>query len=431
MKMKLSLLIFLVSLSIILKSQNDMFPDYNPETYDIAIDYKADSIVMISYEDNRSICQRYMYYNVYGVKPTNEDRWIKTTNGTQNSTDVNTPPALLCRLLKAYASSNLDEVKSLYRDSDIATIDEILSVDSIRDRWFDAVQIVNKFNLLLSYQVEGYTNLFVELYNNDYIISQSSFTCIQEDGIWKLASMIDSTSLTANLSLYLQYYHPTTILSSSDIDGDGILNLDDNCACVANHDQNDKDEDDVGDACDNCPDVSNEYQYDGDGDGVGDECDNCFSVNNPNQLDSDNDGIGDLCDVCPYDFDPDQRASYVNGVLMGIACNPDIDGDGIPNEEDNDMDGDGWNNDVDNCPRIYNPNQIDSDSDGIGDSCDNCQLNYNPDQADRNHNGVGDVCDEDMDGDGIPNDYDNCPYNYNPDQEDEDCNGIGDACQDF
>lgn len=60
--MKLSLLILLVFCSIILKSQNDMFPDYNPETYDIAIDYKADSIVMISYEDNRSICQRYMYY---------------------------------------------------------------------------------------------------------------------------------------------------------------------------------------------------------------------------------------------------------------------------------------------------------------------------------------------------------------------------------
>ena len=34
-------------------------------------------------------------------------------------------------------------------------------------------------------------------------------------------------------------------------------------------------------------------------------------------------------------------------------------------------DEDGVGSDTDNCPEVYNPDQIDSDSDGIGDLCDN------------------------------------------------------------
>jgi cysteine-rich repeat protein len=78
--------------------------------------------------------------------------------------------------------------------------------------------------------------------------------------------------------------------------------------------------------------------------------------------------------------------------LWKNVCGPDVDEDGIPNEDDN-------------CPYLYNPNQSDLDGDGRGDACD-----------------------PDIDGDGIPNPGDNCPEVPNPDPFDLDLDGQGDAC---
>lgn len=39
-------------------------------------------------------------------------------------------------------------------------------------------------------------------------------------------------------------------------------------------------------------------------------------------------------------------------------------------EDDGDRDGDTFTNNVDNCPDLFNPDQVDSDGDGVGDMCD-------------------------------------------------------------
>lgn len=56
-----------------------------------------------------------------------------------------------------------------------------------------------------------------------------------------------------------------------DTDGDGVLDVDDNCPFVANADQADEDGDHVGDACDPCPPFAD--VTDTDQDGVPDACD--------------------------------------------------------------------------------------------------------------------------------------------------------------
>jgi len=98
-------------------------------------------------------------------------------------------------------------------------------------------------------------------------------------------------------------------------------------------------------------------------------------------------------------------------------------------------------NRVDNCPRIYNPDQsktipglngnacdYDSDKDGVEDGRDNCPATFNPDQKDTDANTLGDACDSDIDGDKIANNVDNCPAVINADQKDADHDGVGDAC---
>ena len=115
---------------------------------------------------------------------------------------------------------------------------------------------------------------------------------------------------------------------------------------------------------------------------------------------------------------------WVDYIVFPII-NPDPDGDGIPST-------------TDNCPTVYNPDQLDTDIDYVGDSCDNCILATNPLQEDIDSDGVGDSCDncllaanslqEDFDTDGIGDSCDNCVLIVNPVQEDLDTDGFGDSC---
>ncbi len=178
-----------------------------------------------------------------------------------------------------------------------------------------------------------------------------------------------------------------------DQDGDGVPDGEDNCPTVANADQSDVDGDGLGDACD--PDI--------DGDTVPNESDNCPYVANPDQTDLDGDGLGEPCDGDnDNDLMPDASEALYACLSTSIddsAADPD--GDTLTNLEevwlgtnpcDPDTDHDGLADNAE-LQLLTDPSNPDTDGDTVLDRTDNCPTIYNPDQLDTNRNGKGDACD--------------------------------------
>jgi hypothetical protein len=122
---------------------------------------------------------------------------------------------------------------------------------------------------------------------------------------------------------------------------------------------------------------------DGDGDGHGDACDNCPGDPNPSQADADDDGVGDACDpdldgdgcVNENDQDPDSSVQVVGGWISD-TCDPrsgtkygstsgNSDGDRLLDCQDLDDDDDGIADEDDVCPTTFGPGCIDFISCGV------------------------------------------------------------------
>ena len=67
-------------------------------------------------------------------------------------------------------------------------------------------------------------------------------------------------------------------------------------------------------------------------------------------------------------FEPSLAWPIVDGnaMIRALAAAPDRDGDGVADE-------------IDNCPDVYNPDQLDSDGDGVGDACQYGMCRVTPD----------------------------------------------------
>ncbi|MBN2495693.1 MAG: thrombospondin type 3 repeat-containing protein [Deltaproteobacteria bacterium] len=149
-------------------------------------------------------------------------------------------------------------------------------------------------------------------------------------------------------------------------------------------------------------------------------------------------------------------AEVIDADFDGVSAG-DSDGDGLPddncplvyNPDQLDADGDGVGDLCDVCPEVYDVEQANTDGAGPGDTCndyadedgdeveywpdredkgDNCPEVPNPGQGDLDNDGLGDMCDPDIDNDGRDNATDNCPMVANPDQLDSDNDKLGDAC---
>ncbi len=132
-------------------------------------------------------------------------------------------------------------------------------------------------------------------------------------------------------------------------------------------------------------------------------------------------------------LDQSSGGFIAQGDIQGVQhiyglFDPDLDGDGIINEEDN-------------CVKSSNADQLNSDGDFKGDACDDdndndgilneqdtCPLYFSLEQTDTDSDGTGNLCDDDDDGDGVDDAIDNCPLDENASQFDGDSDGLGNEC---
>ena len=241
-----------------------------------------------------------------------------------------------------------------------------------------------------------------------------------------------------------------------DDDDDGVLDVDDNCPLVWNGPQQNSDTDPLGDACDDDDDD------DGDPDltdcapkdpairhgatevcnGVDDDCDvlvdeGFVDTDGDNAADcvdddDDNDGDPDSSDCAPL------KAAIHAGAfelcnLIDDDCDgevdegyPDLDGNGVPDCQDDDIDGDGDPNPSDCAPA--DPAVHHNAPEACNGADDDCDKSIDEGFPDTDKDGLADCVDGDDDGDGVPDGGDNCPLVANAPQKDQDGDGVGDLC---
>jgi hypothetical protein len=137
--------------------------------------------------------------------------------------------------------------------------------------------------------------------------------------------------------------------------------------------------------------------------------------------DSDMDNVSDVNDNCPLDFNPLQED--FDSDLLGDACDPDMDGDGREDSNDNcigpaiNWDSLDWSIDTDGDGCRDSDEDDDDDDDGVSDSQDLCSnstsyKNWTANDAnDYDQDGCHDIIeDDDDDGDGVLDNDDDCAF---------------------
>ena len=229
-------LIVLTLTVLIASAQSDLFPTIATTDMSIAIPIGQRGQRMYAAGEGKLLCDSLMSYQIHGAVKTQASNWsIRTSGGTMNANDTNTVPALLCRVLKAYQTMNFTALASCYDSPSAAELNTLLKTDSIKIKFLMAMANISHFELQVMYNTPSATYLFVKICYHDNTQSLALFLAQQTEQGWKLISGEDKSDLGYNLLVYLTNHQAYNLISSNDIDNDGIPNGNDPCPCSPSH----------------------------------------------------------------------------------------------------------------------------------------------------------------------------------------------------
>lgn len=229
-------LIVLTLTVLISSAQSDQFPTVTPTDMSIAIHIGHRGQRIYAAGEGKLLCDSLMSYQIHGAVKTQASNWsIRTSGGTMNANDTNTVPALLCRVLKAYQTMNFTALASCYDSPSAAELNTLLKTDSIKIKFLMAMANISHFELQVMYNTPSATYLFVKICYHDNTQSLALFLAQQTEQGWKLISGEDKSDLGYNLLVYLTNHQAYNLISSNDIDNDGIPNGNDPCPCSPSH----------------------------------------------------------------------------------------------------------------------------------------------------------------------------------------------------
>lgn len=235
------------------------------------------------------------YHIISAMYPENSSDWMITNYSDRKNRKLKSHPLYpVAKIYKAFRKGRKRKMIRQYNKESRPTMKEVFLEDNTKQEIKEVFGPVDYLSvpIILKYN-SGY---FIITVNKEHNLLYPFYAEKKKKNRMLLSTAIDSTGLFGDMLVLGLNYRISDLILNDDYDNDGVLNLNDNCPCNHNPEQEDSDADHVGNSCDNCKDVANTNQEDYDGDGIGDVCDNCPRQSNVDQTDTDGDGIGDQCE---------------------------------------------------------------------------------------------------------------------------------------
>lgn len=275
-----------------IKAEIIHFPGVKYENYHVAVPDSIASLFCTNCVQTPG-CP-FNYYRIQAMLPLNSEEWIINKSSLRRNRKIKKHPFypvakmfIACKkgrfrkLIRQYTKEMRPDVRLQFKN------------DTIRNMVKNVYYPVEKLVVPLVFKYDEGFFVITTNFKENIIMP---YYVIESKRRMRLTSVTDTSGILSDVLNLVSYYNPGDMIVPADMDRDGILNLNDNCPCDMNTNQQDEDQDQIGDICDNCPSIPNKEQTDYDQDGIGDACDNCLQNYNPGQEDWDENGKGDRCD---------------------------------------------------------------------------------------------------------------------------------------